>query len=61
MNTWAYIYLFILFIFGNMLFIYAFPNLSVQQSVAAVLSICSFSFGTSIFIKFGLKDKYNKK
>ena len=54
-----FILAFILMI-GIVLFNYAFPNLSVQQSIAATLSIYCFSFFTVICIKYGLSDN-NKK
>ena len=54
-----FILAFILMI-GIVLFNYAFPDLSVQQSIAATLSIYCFSFFTVICIKYGLSDN-NKK
>ena len=50
-----FILAFILMI-GIVLFSYAFPDLSVQQSIAATLSIYCFSFVTGICLKYGLKD-----
>lgn len=46
---------------GIVLFNYAFPHLSVQQSIAATLSIYCFSFFTVICIKYGLSDNNDKK
>ena len=55
-----FILAFILMI-GIVLFNYAFPHLSVQQSMAATLSIYCFSFFTVICIKYGLSDNNDKK
>lgn len=55
-----FILAFILMI-GIVLFNYAFPHLSVQQSIAATLSIYCFSFFTTICIKYGLNDNNDKK
>lgn len=55
-----FILAFILMI-GIVLFNYAFPHLSVQQSTAATLSIYCFSFFTVICIKYGLSDNNDKK
>lgn len=52
------IYIFAIFVLllGIILFDYAFPELSVQQGVAAIMSIYCFSFFTVICIKYGLSD-----
>ena len=55
-----FILAFILMI-GIVLFSYAFPHLSVQQSIAATLSIYCFSFFTTICIKYGLNGNNDKK
>lgn len=55
-----FILAFILMI-GIVLFNYAFPHLSIQQSMAATLSIYCFSFFTVICIKYGLNDNNDKK
>jgi hypothetical protein len=55
-----FILAFILMI-GIVLFNYAFPHLSLQQSMAATLSIYCFSFFTAICIKYGLSDNNDKK
>jgi len=54
-----FILAFILMI-GIVLFNYAFPHLSVQQSIAATLSIYCFSFFTGICLKFGLNNNDKK-
>ncbi len=60
-SLFTYIFLGIVLLFGIVLFSYAFPDLSVQQSIAATLSIYCFSFFTSICVVFGFKDINNKK
>ena len=62
MKPSIYIFLAIVLIIGMLFFDYAFPSLSVQQSIAATLAIYCFSFFTGICIKYGLKeDKDNKQ
>ena len=56
MKTFVYIFLIVILILGQILFDYAFPNLTFQQSIAATLSIYCFSFFTGIYLKYGLKD-----
>ena len=55
------IYIFVAFVLllGIILFNYAFPDLSVQRGVAAIMSIYCFSFAVGLFIKFGLSDIKN--
>jgi len=55
-NIGIYICFVLIILFGIILFDYAFPNLTFQQSIAATLSIYCFSFFTGICLKYGLKD-----
>lgn len=59
MKFCIYFILAFIFIIGIVLFNYAFPELSVQQGVAAILSIYCFSFAVGLYIKFGLSDIKN--
>ena len=59
MKFYIYFFLAIVLMLGIILFDYAFPDLSVQQSIAATLSIYCFSFATGIWIKFGFKGFNN--
>jgi hypothetical protein len=61
MKPFIYFFLAAVLMFGIILFNYAFPHLSVQQSIAATLSIYCFSFFTGICIKYGLSDNNDKK
>jgi len=61
MKPFIYVFLVAILIVGMIFFDYAFPNLSVQQSIAATLSIYCFSFFTGICIKIGLEDNNDKK
>lgn len=61
MKFCIYFILAFILMFGIVLFSYAFPHLSVQQSIAATLSIYCFSFFTVICIKYGLSDNNDKK
>lgn len=61
MKFCIYFILAFILMLGIVLFNYAFPNLTVQQSVAATLSIYCFSFFTGICIKYGLNDNNDKK
>ena len=61
MRRFIYFFLAVVFMMGIILFDYAFPHLSVQQSIAATLSIYCFSFFTGICIKYGLSDNNDKK
>ena len=60
MRRFIYFFLAAVLMLGIILFNYAFPYLSIQQSIAATLSIYCFSFFTGICIKYGLSDN-NKK
>ena len=60
MKFCIYFILAFILMLGIVLFNYAFPHLSVQQSMAATLSIYCFLFFTVICIKYGLSDN-NKK
>ena len=61
MKFYIYFFLAIVLMLGIILFDYAFPDLSVQQSIAATLSIYCFSFFTTICIKYGFNDNNDKK
>lgn len=61
MRRFIYFFSAAVLMIGIVLFSYAFPHLSVQQSVAATLSIYCFSFFTGICIKYGLSDNNDKK
>lgn len=61
MRPFIYFFLAAVLMLGIILFNYAFPHLSVQQSIAATLSIYCFSFFTVICIKYGLSDNNDKK
>jgi hypothetical protein len=60
-SLFTYIFLGIVLLFGIILWDYAFPEMNIQKSIAANLSVYCFSFFTSICIVFGLKDINNKK
>lgn len=61
MDNKIVIYIFIAFILllGIILFDYAFPELSVQRGIAAMMSMYCFSFVVGLCIKFGLGDIKN--
>jgi len=60
-KLFIYIFLGIVLVFGIILWDYAFPEMNFQKSIAANLSVYCFSFFTSAFVVFGLKDINNKK
>lgn len=60
-SLFTYIFLGIVLLFGIILWDYAFPEMDIQKSIAANLSVYCFSFFTSVFVVFGLKDINNKK
>lgn len=60
-SLFTYIFLGIVLLFGIILWDYAFPEMNIQKSIAANLSVYCFSFFTSVFVVFGLKDINNKK
>jgi hypothetical protein len=56
-----YFCLLILLVFGMMLFDYAFPNLSTQQCIAATLAVYCFSFATTSWIQWEMKNNDENK
>ena len=60
-SLFTYIFLGIVLLFGIILWNYAFPDMNIQKSIAANLSVYCFSFFISICVVFGLKDIDNKK
>lgn len=59
-NLFTYVFLGIVSLFGIILWDYAFPEMDIQKSIAANLSVYCFSFFTSICVVSCLKD-INKK
>lgn len=51
-NIVFYFCMLVLIIFGMILFDYAFPNLTVQQCVAATLAVYCFSFATAAWFQW---------
>ena len=61
MRPWLYIFLGFIILLGIILWDYAFPEIDIQKSMAANLSVYCFSFFTSVCVVYGLKDIDNKK
>lgn len=61
MRPWLYIFLGFIILLGIILWDYAFPEMDIQKSMAANLSVYCFSFFTSVCVVYGLKDIDNKK
>ncbi len=59
-SLFTYIFLGIVLLFGIILWDYAFPEMNIQKSIAANLSVYCFSFITSVWVTIGLQDM-NKK
>jgi len=55
-SLFTYIFLGIVLLFGIILWDYAFPEMSIQKSIAANLSVYCFSFITSVWVTIGFKD-----
>ena len=56
-----YIFLGFVILLGIILFNYAFPELSVQRGVAAILSIFSFPFAISTWLEYEKRKNEDKK
>ena len=61
MRPWLYIFLGFIILLGIILWDYAFPEMDIQKSMSANLSVYCFSFFTSVCVVYGLKDIDNKK
>lgn len=61
MRPWLYIFLGFIILLGIILWDYAFPDMNIQKSTAANLSVYCFSFFTSVCVVYALKDIDNKK
>jgi hypothetical protein len=55
-NLFTYIFLGVILLLGIILWDYAFPEMSIQKSIAVNLSVYCFSFFTSVWVAIGFQD-----
>ena len=56
-----YVFLGFVILLGIILFNYAFPELSVQRGVAAILSIYCFTFAIATWLEYEKRKNEDKK